>query len=180
MDFLCDEYDRSIEEKAFYRKIEELQNAGYKIIKTMGKYSTYYLDLPRLTASEMLYLSIMILGSQDLSAQEASGLVAKLQAMPVHNLSNFSANEYKIKLKSNHLPTGQMKKFAIVFNAMKVHSKISFRENLSDNFDEFSSTKCGVPIDFSVADHTITFTIDEDGQYRNYLLKNMINVEKIF
>lgn len=63
MDFLCDEYDRSIEEKAFYRKIEELQNAGYKIIKTMGKYSTYYLDLPRLTASEMLYLSIMILGS---------------------------------------------------------------------------------------------------------------------
>lgn len=173
-------YNHSIEEKAFYRKIEELQKAGFKIVQTKGRHATYYLDMPRLTVNELLYLSIMIMGSSDISSREANHLISRLQSMPIHKLSNSQIEEYKAKLKSNNMQTDQIKKFAIIFNAMKSQGKLSYREVLDFNTLSFSQTKSGIPQDFAIVNNQIMFVFLEGNCTKTYSLKSLINVEEIF
>ena len=180
LDYLSEKYNHTIDEKAFYRKVEELQKAGFKIVQTKGKYATYYLDTPRLTSNELLYLSIMIMGSSDISSREASHLISRLNAMPIHQLGSSQLYEYKEKLKSNNTQTDQIKKFAIIFNAMKSRSELSYREVLDISKREFTPSKRGIPQDFSIVDNQITFVFQEDGLLKTYSLKDLINVEEIF
>ena len=173
-------YDHDIDDKAFYRKIEELKNAGFKIGQTKGRHATYYLDTPRLTVNELLYLSIMIMGSSDISSKEAHHLISRLQTMPIHKLSNSCLDEYKAKLKPNNTQTDQIKKFSIIFNAMKSHSELSYREVLDFGSSLFSQSKLGVPQDFSVVNNQIIFVFREGNSLKTYSLKNLINVEEVF
>lgn len=177
---LENKYNRTIEEKAFYRKIEELQSAGFKIVKTKGRHATYYIDMPRLTTNELLYLSIMIMGSSDISSREANHLITRLQAMPIHRLSNSQLEEYKAKLKSNNTHTDQIKKFSTIFNAIKSNGELSYKEVFSLSPLNFSSAKHGVPRDFSVENNQIVFVFQEGNLFKKYQLKDLIDVEENF
>ena len=176
---LLDNYGRELEEKAFYRKIEELQNAGFDIVKTKGRYSKYYLDTPRLSPSELLYLSVMLYGSSDIAAKEAKNIVDTLYSMSVHQYGAENYQRYRNKLRENNMLTRQINKFALLIDTMESKKKLSYKIVLNFEQGQFSEKRVGIPVNFSVENNLIYFVIDENGKSCTYQLKDLINVETV-
>ena len=124
-----------MEEKAFYRKIEELRELGYDVRSTKGNRTKYFLDTPRFTSEELLMLSAIILGSPDISKAEADRLINTLYAMSVHSDYIGTYEKLKPALKSNNQSAqaaNQIQKFHVLYTAIKNHEKVSCKIRLND------------------------------------------------
>ena len=125
----------TLEEKAFYRKIEELRALGYDVRSTKGNRTKYFLDTPRFTSEELLMLSAIILGSPDISKAEADRLINTLYAMSVHSDYIGTYEKLKPALKSNNQSAqaaNQIQKFHVLYTAIKNHEKVSCKIRLND------------------------------------------------
>ena len=125
----------TLEEKAFYRKIEELRELGYDVRSTKGNRTKYFLDTPRFTSEELLMLSAIILGSPDISKAEADRLINTLYAMSVHSDYIGTSEKLKLALKSNNQSAqaaNQIQKFHVLYTAIKNHEKVSCKIRLND------------------------------------------------
>lgn len=125
----------TLEEKAFYRKIEELRELGYDVRSTKGNRTKYFLDTPRFTSEELLMLSAIILGSPDISKAEADRLINTLYAMSVHSDYIGTYEKLKPALKSNNQSAqaaNQIQKFHVFYTAIKNHEKVSCKIRLND------------------------------------------------
>ena len=125
----------TLEEKAFYRKIEELRELGYDVRSTKGNRTKYFLDTPRFTSEELLMLSAIILGSPDISKAEADRLINTLYAMNVHSDYIGTYEKLKPALKSNNQSAqaaNQIQKFHVLYTAIKNHEKVSCKIRLND------------------------------------------------
>lgn len=125
----------TLEEKAFYRKIEELRELGYDVRSTKGNRTKYFLDTPRFTSEELLMLSAIILGSPDISKAEADRLINTLYAMSVHSDYIGTYEKLKPALKSNNQSAqaaNQIQKFHVLYTAIKNHEKVSCKIRLND------------------------------------------------
>ena len=125
----------TLEEKAFYRKIEELRELGYDVRSTKGNRTKYFLDTPRFTSEELLVLSAIILGSPDISKAEADRLINTLYAMSVHSDYIGTYEKLKPALKSNNQSAqaaNQIQKFHVLYTAIKNHEKVSCKIRLND------------------------------------------------
>ena len=125
----------TLEEKAFYRKIEELRELGYDVRSTKGNRTKYILDTPRFTSEELLMLSAIILGSPDISKAEADRLINTLYAMSVHSDYIGTYEKLKPALKSNNQSAqaaNQIQKFHVLYTAIKNHEKVSCKIRLND------------------------------------------------
>lgn len=176
---MLNDYGTDMEEKAFYRKIAELQEVGYDIVKTKGKYSKYYLETYRLSPSELLYLSVMLYGSSDIAAKEAKHIVDTLYSMPVHQYGAEDYQRYRNKLRTNNMLTRQISKFALLIDAMRRKMNVSYKVVLDYSTNAFSEKRIGAVMDFSVKDNMIYFVINESGSLTTYQLKDLINVEEV-
>lgn len=125
----------TLEEKAFYRKIEELRELGYDVRSTKGNRTKYFLDTPRFTSEELLMLSAIILGSPDISKAEADRLINTLYAMSVHSDYIGTYEKLKPALKSNNQSAqaaNQIQKFHVLYTAIKNYEKVSCKIRLND------------------------------------------------
>lgn len=177
---LGERFETYIGEGAFYRKIDELEEAGYKLIHTRGRTTKYCLDVPRLQKDELLYLSMMILGSPELSAAEASRMVQSLTDMPVHKCARKRFVSYQKTLENANSPTNQIEKFAILLSALEqgraVTCKCVWREGEEYRFSEMKTL---YPKQFRFDGKESVFECLENGETFSYFLHELINVELV-
>lgn len=179
LQIMQDDYDVCMEEKAFYRKIDELEGAGFAVVKTKGRYSRYYLNTHRLSSSELLYLSVLLYGSSNISSGEAKQIVDTLGEMDVHQNSKSDCSRYRDKLRANNMRTRQIEKFASLLRSMEQHMQVSYKVVLDLATNSFSETRIGNVVDFFVSSNLVYFVIDNSGTRSTYQLKELINVEEI-
>ena len=178
LDELSNRFATYIEEGAFYRKIEELEAAGYKIIHTRGRTTKYCLDIPRLTKDELLYLSMMIAGSPDISTAEANKMIMTLSAMPVHRCAVLHFDKYKKQLESNNSATNQIKKFSTIVSAIENQKGITCKcVRFVEGEYEFSNMKVLYPQSFRYDGKDCVVECLEDEMPVSYFLRALINVE---
>ena len=172
-------YDTYIGEGAFYRKIEELEEAGYKIVHTRGRTTKYCLDVPRLTKEELLYLSAMIKGSPDLSAVEAERMITSISSMSVHRQAVPHLDKYSGLLEANNTATNQIKKFGLIVSAIEGGKAISCKCYKINKEGEylFSDEKILYPKSFYFDGKDCIVTASECKKEVSYLLRELINVE---
>ena len=181
LQLLSDRYDILIEEKSFYRKIDEIIAAGYKVERTKGRTTKYYLNTYRFNEAEMLYLTILLLGNKDISTKEANTMVRKLVNMPIHSAVNQSYFKYKNKFEHLNNPINFINRLSLIVKAIEEKKVVSCKEILSCNNNEykFSDVLNLYPIDFKIENNNIYIDAfnSEKTNKRTYLLRNLINVE---
>ena len=179
LQMLGDIYDTYIGEGAFYRKIEELEEAGYKIVHTRGRTTKYCLDTPRLTKEELLYLSAMIKGSPDLSAAEAERMITSISGMSVHRQATPHLDKYRELLEANNTATNQIKKFGLIVSAIEGGKAISCKCYKINKEGEylFSDEKTLYPKSFYFDGKDCIIIVLENKQECTYILRELINVE---
>lgn len=175
-----DIYGEDFDDKMFFRKISELQEADWDVVATKGKYAKYYLEVNRLTPNEYLYLNIMLMGSSDISTNEAKRIIDVLNERPVNNLSAERCAKYKNKLRTNNSLTKQIDHFATLMDAYENKREVSYRQIIDYSTKEFSETRFGTPEDFLIVDNQIIFVIREGKKLQKYLLKSLIEVQENF
>ena len=172
----------TLEEKAFYRKIEELRELGYDVRSTKGNRTKYFLDTPRFTSEELLMLSAIILGSPDISKAEAGRLINTLYAMRVHSDHIGAYGKLKPVLKSNNQSAqaaNQMQKFHALCTAIENHEKVSCKIRLDDveGIPSFSSRVVLEPVSIQFDTRHILIECRAAGSSQTYPLCQMIDVE---
>ena len=90
----------SMEEKQFYRKIEELRDNGYNVEIRKGKHTYYFLQKDRLRKEEWLFLLALLCGSQDISQRETNHILSCLESANVSQKMADYAQPYKEKFIS--------------------------------------------------------------------------------
>lgn len=178
---LLDRYNTDIEDKSFYRKIQEIEAAGFAIEKTRGNATKYYLNIERLTEGEILYLSALILGNSDLSEKEAGHLLRVIGGLPRHNSALHYYKEYKEKFKTNHSRTNQMGKFSLLVEAIEKKQYIRYKQIVEEGEDGilFSELQEALPKDFNIVNNHIQIVLEEAGTQKNIFLTEIIDVEII-
>lgn len=172
----------TLEEKAFYRKIEELRELAYDVRSTKGNRTKYFLDTPRFTSEELLMLSAIILGSPDISKAEAGRLINTLYAMSVHSDYIGAYEKLKPALKSNNQSAqaaNQMQKFHALCTAIENHEKVSCKIRLDDveGIPTFSSRLVLEPVSIQFDTRHILIECRAAGSLQTYPLCQMIDVE---
>ena len=104
MEFLEHEGYEKINEKQFYRKVDELRENGYDIEVRKGKQTRYFLRKNRLTKEEWIFLLTLILGSKDLSKKETRRIIDCLESMSVCFKSIDYTEDYKDKMSAEKSP----------------------------------------------------------------------------
>lgn len=169
-----------IEEKQFYRKIEELSENGYEIKKRKGRQTYYYMSRDRLTRGEWIFLLTLILGNRDLSKRETNHMIAALENMSVCYESVRYAGRYKDKMNSDKCPFGQLKNFRELLDAMDGGKEVVYTLLSRDGEDPvFSERRRMKPLDFAAIDNRIVITAEDEGVKREYLLADLLDVEVV-
>lgn len=173
----------TLEEKAFYRKIDELKQVGYDVRSTKGSRTKYYLNVPRLSNEELLMLSAIILGSPDISRAEAEGLINTLYAMRVHTDLFSAYHKLKSELKTNNQDSNQaanqIQKFHTIYSAIDNKKMISCKIRL-DNAEgtlTFSSRLMFKPKAITFDARHIMIECQAEDDTCTYPLCQMIDVE---
>ncbi len=169
-----------IEEKQFYRKIEELRDNGYAIEIKKSRTTYYYLQRDRLTKEEWLYLVTLILGNEDLTSKETNHILKSLEAMSVSYNSLQFANQHKNKVVSKKSPYSRLNNFSVILQAIEqgalVHCKQAMPNGESYQFSELITLK---PVQFAVESNCIYILVMQDNQKVKYALNSLIDVEII-
>jgi len=128
IDLLYSEFGIDISDKQFYRKIKELENAYYNIVKTMGKYSKYYLDKNTLDSSELLYIYSLIKSNPYISKDETNKLIEGIDNIsPVPNKMNSFFKECLSNISAEKELIDNTKKFRIIIRAIKNSNSIRYK-----------------------------------------------------
>lgn len=131
------EFGVDISEKVFYRKIAELEDADFQIIKTHGKYATYYLNRNTLKSSEMLYIYSLIKANPHISETETDQLIEGLDRLvPVpHRIYDFHKTLLsKVKVPKDKIDN--VKKFDIIVRSIQNKSMIRYKVLLENQKEQ--------------------------------------------
>ena len=173
-----DGYDR-INEKQFYRKVDELRENGYDIEVHKGKRTRYCLRKNRLTKEEWIFLLTLILGSKDLTKKETRRIIDCLESMSVCFKSIDYAEDYKDKMSAEKSPFSQLDNFQAVLKAIEYKKGISCKQIVDRGNLIFSDEKQIEGLDFGAENNRIIIYGIEDGKKVSYLLGDLIDVEII-
>ena len=173
-----DGYDR-INEKQFYRKVDELRENGYDIEVHKGKRTRYCLRKNRLTKEEWIFLLTLILGSKDLTKKETRRIIDCLESMSVCFKSIDYAEDYKDKMSAEKSPFSQLDNFQAVLKAIEDKKGISCKQIVDRGNLIFSDEKQIEGLDFGAENNRIIIYGIEDGKKVSYLLGDLIDVEII-
>ena len=169
----------SMEEKQFYRKIDELKENGYDITIRKGKQTRYYMRKNRLTKEEWIFLVTLIAGSKDLSARETKHILDSLEGMSVCLKSLDYANGLRNRVTATKSPISQLKNFHEIIRAIDEKRQVCCKQIIDVSRCEFSSTKQFLPTSFGAKDNRIVIDVVEDGKNNSYFLGELIDVETI-
>ncbi len=165
----------SIEEKQFYRKIDELKDNGYQIETKKGKSTYYYLKRSRLKREEWVYLLTLLLGNKDLSRKETNYIIEALENMTVCLSSVDYMLDRKEKMTADKSKFGQLKNFKVILKAIEEKRAIEYTLLSYDEGEpKYSERKTLLPIDFVAEDSRIYIISSEKDKY---LLGDMLDLE---
>jgi predicted DNA-binding transcriptional regulator YafY len=180
---LSKQYEIEIEEKQFFRRIQELIDMSFPVVKTRGRYSTYYLNKTDLSPEEVLYIYSLIKAHRSISEQETERIICNLQ-----NILPYSLRESDIHLDfldyQNHpkAKIDNVKKFNIIFGAIKNNQKIRYKlAEIANNKYIFSEYKVIFPKNYMLNECSyIILGEDSVGKNISVKLEDMFNVEMFF
>lgn len=173
-----DGYEK-INEKQFYRKIDELRENGYDIEVRKGKQTRYFLRKNRLTKEEWIYLLTLILGNKDLSKKETRHIIDCLEGMNICFKSVDYAEYYKAKISAEKSRFNQLANFRELLKAIDEKKMVSCKQILDLEEGGFSEEKQLSLIDFAAVDNRIIINVIENDQQKTYFLSDLIDVEII-
>jgi predicted DNA-binding transcriptional regulator YafY len=179
MEILEHEGYEKINEKQFYRKVDELRENGYDIEVHKGKQTRYFLRKNRLTKEEWIFLLTLILGSKDLSKKETRRIIDCLESMSVCFKSIDYAEDYKDKMSAEKSPFSQLNNFRVILKAIEEKKKISCKQIVDRGNLIFSEEKQIEGLDFGAENNRIIIYGIENGEKVSYLLGDLIDVEII-
>lgn len=170
----------SMEEKQFYRKVQELNENGYHIEIQKGRQTKYFLRKSRLSKEEWIFLLTLILGSKDLSNKETKHIIECLERMSICYNSIDYAEEYKNKIVVEKSKYNQLKNFHVILNAIDkdkiVECKTARQINGVWDISELKTLK---PVSFTSKDNRIIINVIEKNIKTDYFLSELIDVEII-
>lgn len=165
----------SIEEKQFYRKIDELKDNGYQIETKKGKSTYYYLKRSRLKREEWVYLLTLLLGNKDLSRKETNHIIEALENMTVCLSSVDYMLDRKEKMTADKSKFGQLKNFKVILKAIEEKRTVEYTLLSYDEGEpRCSERKTLLPVDFVAEDSRIYIISSEKDKY---LLGDMLDLE---
>ncbi len=172
---LSDEGYDSINEKQFYRKIEELRENGYKIESKKGRSTYYYLKRSRLNKAEWIFLLTLILGNKDLSRKETNQIVAALENMAVCISSVDYVRQRKEKMTADKSQFGQLNNFKVILNAIEGKKAVEYTPlSYEGDTPVFGERTMLTPMDFAARENRIYIISDKN---EAILLANMLDLE---
>ena len=170
----------AMEEKQFYRKVQELKDNGYDIEIQKGRQTKYFLRKSRLSKEEWIFLLTLILGSKDLSNKETKHIIECLESMSICYNSIDYAEEYKNKIIVDKSKVNLLDKFHVILNALdkdkSVECKIARQINGKWDISELKTLR---PVSFVAKDNRIIINVIEDDKKIDYFLSELIDVEII-
>lgn len=180
---LSEQYGIDIEEKQFFRRIQELIEMSFPVVKTRGRYSTYYINKTDLTPEEVLYVYSLIKANKSISEQETERLILNLQ-----NIMPFSFRESDIHMgfldeqEFSKSKIDNIKKFQTIFRAIKNKEKIRYKiGRLKESKYSFSEYKVLYPNNYFLLNCSFKIIgLDDDKKEISINLEEMFNVEIIF
>jgi len=179
LDYLEKEHDLSMEEKQFFRKIEELDEAGFNVEKTRGRYSTYYLDRTSIKPNELIFLISMIKGNESISKKETEKIISELlRIVPLTFESEKQLFTFIDSINVKKTKIDNLSNFRVVLEAIERKNEIRFKQILeTDNEFIFSTYQFLQPISFNLNKGSLQISGIKDGKAENHLLEEMINIE---
>lgn len=170
----------TIEEKQFYRKVQELKDNGYNIEIQKGRQTKYFLRKFRLSKEEWIFLLTLILGSKDLSIRETKHIIECLESMSICYNSIDYAEEYKNKIVVEKSKYNQLKNFHVILNALDEDRVVECKTVRQINGEwDISELKTLKPVGFISKDNRIIINVIEEGEKTDYFLSELIDVEII-
>lgn len=175
---LEDEGYESINEKQFYRKIEELKENKYPVEICKGRRTYYYLRRDRLNKEEWVYLLTLLLADNDLSERETYHILTCLQSGNISCFCRDIADEVEGKLSPHKSKIGSLGNFRVILHAMEKKCGVEYTFFSEQNGEkEFSERRKMIPLDYTAEGHKIVIFAEEDGEQKKLYLKNLIDVE---
>ena len=172
--------DFSMEEKQFYRKVQELKDNGYDIEIQKGRQTKYFLRKSRLNKEEWIFLLTLILGNKDLSSKETKHIIECLESMSICHNSRDYAKEYKEKIVVEKSKHNQLKNFRIILNALDEDKVVECKTARQINGEwDISELKTLKPLSFTSKDNRIVINVIEKDIKTDYFLSELIDVEII-
>ncbi len=172
---LADEGYETINEKQFYRKIEELRENGYRIESKKGRSTYYYLKRSRLTKAEWTYLLTLLLNNKDLSVKETNHMIDALENMAVCVSSVEYMRNRKERMATDKSKFGQLKNFKVILQAIEEHRSVEYTQlSYEGSRPVFFERKTLAPVDFTAMDNRV-YICTREGE--RYLLGEMLDVE---
>ena len=168
----------SINEKQFYRKIEELKENGYPVEIRKGKRTYYYLRRDRLNKEEWVYLLTLLLADNDLSERETYHILTCLQSSNISYFCRDIADEFEEKLSPQKSKIGSLGNFRVILNAMEKKCGVEYTFFSEQNGEkQFSERRIMIPIDYTAEGHKIVIFAKESGGLKKLYLENLIDAE---
>ena len=128
INLLNDEFGVVISDKQFYRKIKELENTYFNIVKTRGKYAKYYLDKNTLDSYELLFIYSLLKANPYISKGETSKLIEGIDNLsPVTNRMNDFHRKCLKNIDTDKDIIDNIKKFRVIVDSIKNNQSIRFK-----------------------------------------------------
>ena len=181
LDLLYNNYDIIIEEKQFYRKIDELENVGFRIEKVKGRYSTYYLKKSSLKYADYLYQAAMIKGNKQFTKRqtelyineylEQSDIILDKEEQISNLLRNVNESKSAIDRSEN---------LGIIVKAIKSKKQIEYKVGTLEGGEySFSVVKTIQPLEIDVNDYKVIIIYKDKNKTIKIPLESMYNIEII-
>ena len=170
----------TINEKQFYRKIEELRDNDYNIEVKKGRQTKYFLRKNRLNKEEWIFLLSLILGSKDISNKETKRIIDCLEEMSVCFKSVDYAEEYKEKIVTEKSKFNQLGNFHVLLKAIDEERQIECKQvkKVGEEY-KFSELLTLKPYSFTVKDSRIVINFIQNDTKTSCFLGELIDVEII-
>lgn len=179
LDYLDNEYDVIIDRRQLYRKFDELNEVGFRIIRIRdGKFTKYYLDKSSLYASDILYIISLIINDKNISNDKTSFYLNEfIRAFPSRYKDEEIFKKIMDNAELNKNIIDNSKKLKVIYKAMDSGKKISYKTLTIQNEEYiFSDILIKLPIEILIKDSDFLIIFNDKTKS---CLSDMYNLEII-
>jgi hypothetical protein len=181
LDLLYTEYEITMEEKQFYRKIKELEALHYNIVKVTGRYSTYYLKKSSLKYADYIFQAAMIKGNNHYTKQQTIQYVSEYLEQSAITIEK-EESIYKLIMNINEPKSNRnlSNNLEIIVRAIHKNKEIQYKlGKLTGEKYSFSDVYATCPQGINILNNKLTIVCDDEKNRKEIPLDSMFNIEII-